>query len=423
MIFKKSEHRCLPCCRPRYIGLLLTLVVISTATTADADTFRIEIDYMVADGHSHEPNATVIGAVQQMFACQGHTLIIDVSDAITHHDVLRRDPEDCASSLFDYSGSADSFGAIKAAFADHSSDDGWHYCIFAHQYEDSECVTTSSSGLGQLPGWNFIVTLGAWSGQTGTAFDQAATLAHEFGHNLGLTHCGVGDCSGIGNYTPILPSTMSYRYQVAGVRTNLLCNALTVEEALYKEIDYSQGLLCAVDENNLDEQFGTVMTAVDWNCDGSFETGVAHDINGGSGGWCGSTGSRSWIDDTNQWAFISDPGDDSRDNKTEEVSCITWEEWQDVQQEMDARGGCPQPTLTVEPCITGRNVYVGPYYYPTSGGCDNPYYYLQQAHDLAPEHSVFFLKPGTYHDTSVYGTVVLDKAGVYMSNIGTATID
>ena len=153
-----------------------------------------------------------------------------MSDAIPHYDVLRRDPEDCGASLFSYSGSADSFGAIKAAYADHSAAEGWHYCIFAHNYEDDECNVTSSSGLGQMPGWNFIVTLGSFSGGTGTEFDQAATLAHEFGHNLGLSHCGQPDCSGIGNYTPILPSIMSYRYQLAGVRTNLLCHGLTVEK-------------------------------------------------------------------------------------------------------------------------------------------------------------------------------------------------
>ncbi len=423
MIITKPEYRRLPFCRPRCIGLLLILMAISTARTTNADTFRIEIDYMVGADHSHEPNATVIAAVQQMFACQGHTLIIDLSDAIPHHDVLRRDPENCAGSLFGYSGSADSFGAIRADFADHSPDDGWHYCIFAHNYEDPNCAVTGSSGLAERPGWNFIVTLGSFTGQTGTDFDQAATLAHEFGHNLGLSHCGVSDCGGIGNYTPILPSIMSYRYQLAGVRTNLLCNALTVEEALYKEIDYSHGLLCAVNENDLDEPFGTVMIAVDWDCDGDFNTGVAHDINGGSSGWCNSSGSRSWIDDTNEWALISDPAAGFRDGPTQEVSCITWREWQEIQQEMAARGGCPQPTLTVEDCFSGRNVYVGPFSHPTNGACDNPYYYLQQAHDMAPEDSVFFLQPGTYHDTAVYGTVVLNKAGIYMSNIGTARVD
>lgn len=422
----QDDHR--PLCLSRGISVLATLVAVLAAGTAPAETFRIEIDYMVGIDHSHEPSATVIAAVQQMFACHGHTLIIDVSDAIGHWDVLRRDPDDCAGSLFDYSGSPDSFGHIKSTFADHSPAEGWHYCIFAHNYQvydpaSEECVVTSSSGLAEMPGWNFVVTLGSFTGGTGTEFDQAATLAHEFGHNLGLSHCGPADCGGIGNYTPILPSTMSYRYQLAGVRSNLLCHALTVEQALYKEIDYSHGLLCAVNETDLDEPFGTVMTAVDWNCDGVLNTGVAHDINGGKSGWCSSTGSLSWIDDTDEWAKIADPEGVSGREVSREIGCITWDEWQEVQREIARLRGCSQPALTVEPCLSGRNVYIGPFTGPASGECDYPYFYLQQAHNLAPEHSVFFLKPGTYHDTAYYGTVVLDKAGTYLCNIGTARVD
>ncbi len=412
-------------CGRRFIGVLLGAVLLTTASYVQAATFRVEIDHMRDTDHTHRPSDTVLAAVVQMFACQGHTLVIERSThSIPHHDVLRRDPDNCGDSLFDYDGSADSFGTLKDTYAHHSSDDGWHYCLFAHKQEDDSCTPSSSSGLGERPGWNFIVTLGGWGdNDAGTEFEQAATLAHELGHNLGLTHCGYADCGGIGNYLPILPSIMSYRYQLNGVRTNLLCKGLTIDEALFKEIDYSRGRMCSLDERNLNEPFGTAMRAVDWNCDGSFDTGVAHDINGGKTGWCNSSGTRSWVDDTNEWARISDPSRGVSPEVAEEVSCITLEEWREVQQETGVRGVCPQPTLTTEACLGGKNVYVGQVTAFPSGYCNWPWVFVQAAHDNAPPNSTFFMLPGTFDETSLQGTIVLDKPGNWFCNVGTAVIE
>jgi len=414
-----SERR-----RQWFIYVLLAAGLFTTASYVQADTFKVEIDYMVADDHSHEPSSFVLAAVRQMFACQGHTLTVYTSNAVPHYDVLRRD--DCSESLFDYDGSADSFLAIKNANANHSSDDGWHYCLFAHQYEDrnddGDCVASGSSGLAQTPGWNFVVTLGGWGpSNVGTEFEQAATLAHEFGHNLGLTHCGQDDCNGIGNYLPIMPSIMSYRYQLAGLRTNLLCNGLTINEAWFKEMDFSHGRMCSLDETNLNEPFGTTMRAVDWNCDGTFTTGVSHDINGGRNGWCNSSGTRSWVHDTNEWAKISDPSRYASAADSREVSCITREEWEDVKTEMASRGGCPQPALSIESCMEGENIYVGPRLLIPNYSCNTPADSVLQAHNYAPPNSTFFVKPGTYDETAL-GTIVLDKPGKWFCNIGTAII-
>ena len=74
----------------------ITILLMLTAMPAAAETFNIEIDYMVDSspgGHSHMPTQAEIDAVVQMFACQGHTLNIVVDDQITHHDVLRIDPD------------------------------------------------------------------------------------------------------------------------------------------------------------------------------------------------------------------------------------------------------------------------------------------------------------------------------------------
>ncbi|MBK8269455.1 MAG: hypothetical protein IPK83_14580 [Planctomycetes bacterium] len=182
------------------LASLVTSLIVSTASIAE--TMRIEIDYMVggSPNHSHQPSQAVLNAVIQMFACQGHTLIIEVSNSVTHYNVLQRNPAgtgcaDCNAAFFSYSGEAASFGSIKAANFDHAGDSpAWHYCIFAHQYEDGCCNTTTSSGLAEGSSDDFIVSLGAFSGNIGTPFDQAATLAHEFGHNIGLGHCGSMNC-------------------------------------------------------------------------------------------------------------------------------------------------------------------------------------------------------------------------------------
>jgi hypothetical protein len=394
----------------------------AAAASAQAATFRIEIDYMVGT-HSHQPSQLVIDAVVQMFACKGHTLIIDVDDAIPHHSTLVRDPDNC-NNFFGYSGAANSFGALKATWFNHSHDDGWHYCIFAHNYQDSDCSLTSSSGLGQLSGWNFIVSLGSFSGGTGTPFDQASTLAHEFGHNLGLSHCGSLNCSDdtlatwVGPYMPNMPSTMSYRYQLAGVKSNMVWNNLCPDEALFKNIDYSAGTLCGLNEDSLNEVFGTVMRSVDWNCSGTFTSGVAQDVNGGNSGWCSSNGNRTTLSDYNEWGNISDPLPSLTGEEPQDISCITAEEWEIVQKEM-AFGGGTQPALAVEGCIGGRNIFIGPFFFAEAGTCVLPYDSVIQAHTAAPNNSVFFFKPGTYNEA---GVVTLSKPGVYMSEVGTSEV-
>ncbi len=279
-------------------------------------TFNIEIDYMVnsSTGHSHKPSTAVINAVKQAFACQGHTLNIIVDDAIPHVNVLVRNPSNCNSSLFGYDNNSNSsFGQIRQTYFDNDGNAGWYYGVFAHRYENTSCNTSGSSGLSN-GGQFFIVTLGGFSGQVGTAFDNASTLMHEFGHNLGLSHCGTQYCGSdtsrsdyVGPYVPNMPSTMAYQYQLAGVETNIECQGLSLPMSLYKEIDYSHGIMCSQNENALNERVGSYMTELDWDCDGIMETSVTQNINNAASGWCGAGGNRTTVSDYNEWANLS-PG-------------------------------------------------------------------------------------------------------------------
>ena len=51
-------------------------------------------------------------------------------------------------------------------------------------------VPTSASGVAELPGGNFMVTLGFWDEFVGRPFVRASTTFHELGHTLGLFHGG-----------------------------------------------------------------------------------------------------------------------------------------------------------------------------------------------------------------------------------------
>lgn len=431
-------------------GYLAALVAMAAASgVARAETMRIEIDYMVggSPNHSHQPSQAVLDAVVQMFACQGHTLIIEVSNSVTHYNVLQRNPAgtgcaDCNAAFFSYSGESASFGSIKNANFDHAGDSpAWHYCIFAHQYEDSCCSTTTSSGLAEGSSDDFIVSLGAFSNNVGTEFDQAATLAHEFGHNLGLSHCGSMYCGGdtgdpdyVGPYVPNMPSVMSYRYQLAGVKSNMLFNGLTFDLALFKNIDYSHGRMCTLNENSLSEIAGTQMVSTDFDCDGTIEGGVVvQDLNGGNSGWCSASGNRTSLFDYNEWLNLDDPlsgeggGEGGGNGLVElpqiapiEYSCITAEEATEVAEEIMMRGGGTQPALATESCISGENVYVGTLFIVEAGTCVLPYDSIIQAHNAMPNNSRFYIKPGTYNETN---NSLLNKPGYYFCNTGTAIIE
>ena len=397
---------------------ILIMVLLVVALPVAAETFNIEIDYMVdsspGSAHSHMPSQDVIDAVVQMFACQGHTLNIVVDDALTHYYALRRDPSD--NSFFDYSGSSDTYGRLKSNNFDNTGG-GWHYAVFGHRYEGVDSTGTifvsGSSGLGERPGDDFIVTLGSWPDSTGTDFEQAATLAHEFGHNLGLTHCGGPNCDTVGPNVPVLASIMSYDYQLQGLRTGLLCNGLIheTESGLFKEIDYSRGRMATLQEAALDEALGTTFVPVDWDCSGSVSGVVAQDLSSDGPLWCSNNGSLDLIGDYNEWDMIVDVAKSAKSselvNMPESETCISWEEVRELQN----KSHCPEPVLAVsEPCIsaqlwfvdgaTGRNSASGTWKDP-SGTVTNALIYV-------PSGSAVVLFPGTF-DEGGTGGVVLDR--------------
>jgi hypothetical protein len=397
---------------------LIIILAVLAAVPAAAETFNIEIDYMVdnspGSAHSHMPSQAVIDAVVQMFACQGHTLNIVVDDALPHHYVLRRDPSD--NSFFDYSGTADSFGQLKADWFDNTGG-GWHYAIFAHRYENPDTngnlIPSGSSGLGERPGDDFIVTLGAFTDSTGNEFQQASTLAHEFGHNLGLTHCGGQNCDSVGNNSPVLASIMSYNYQLEGLRTGLLCNELIHETEgwLFKEIDYSRGRMASLQEAALDEALGTSWVPVDWDCSGSVAGVVSQDLSSDGTTWCDNDGDLNLIGDYNEWDMIVDVTKNAKSSELvgmpESEPCMTFEDFKKMQN----KANCPSPTTAdYEPCISAQLWFVDGVggTNSASGTWQDPSGSLTNAQIYVPSSSAVVLFPGTL-DEGGAGGVVLDR--------------
>lgn len=313
------------------------LLLCATAFAVRPDTIKVEVDYMVG-GHSHILNPAEVAMIVQTFACQGIVMVIEVSDAVPHTDNM-------TGSSFFTNTAVGGFAWYKSTYMDHIADPGWHYCIMGHNYNGG-----SSSGLGEIFGDDFVVTLGSWQGQIGTAFERASTLVHELGHNLGLRHAGNQDEGAIGQYKPNYASVMAYRYQIDAIRREMLCSELAVDTLIdLKNLDYSDGTRPALNESALIEATGIGYGPVDWNCNGIIDASpVSHDLRDFN--WCGSSSTLQTLTDYDDWDNLNDVTLLKRSSisQSEEVAvCLSWDE---VQKDKSSRGVCDPPTVMVEPC-------------------------------------------------------------------------
>ena len=129
----------------------------------------------------------------------------------------------------------------------------FRYGLFAHNHAH----LIGSSGIGELPGNDFVVSLGEWDSadfravkggncgffetgaQCGRREAEAGTFLHEFGHTLKLRHGGLSDRNCKPNYL----SVMSYSFQFPKLDP-------------LRPLDFSRTALATLDETNLSEPAG-----------------------------------------------------------------------------------------------------------------------------------------------------------------------
>jgi hypothetical protein len=274
-------------------GTVLT-VPLPGAHVGRKDLF-VEADYMdcaggggntcAANPHSDKPLQGVIGQVVDAFrtapvdnpdGSTGINLHVDVGEAVPlvgRFGFPKFTNSNCPAFSFygyknQYFGTPADRQGPDAALVLSAKRMVYRYMIFADQQPDSydatagSCVSNDSSGLAELPGNDFIVTVGSWTSLGWAATDcfadetpdtcglrqvEAATFMHELGHTLGLGHGGGDNVNCKPNYL----SVMNYAFQFPDNVTN-------------RPLSYSSGVagtstddpLPALNENALDKASG-----------------------------------------------------------------------------------------------------------------------------------------------------------------------
>ncbi len=119
----------------------------------------------------------------------------------------------------------------------------FRYLVLGHDHAHSP----GSSGIGEVLGNDFMVTLGGWApgdltNAGGLRSAQAATVMHEMGHTLGLRHGG-NQATDAFNCKPNYLSIMSYALQFESINST-------------RPLDYSSEFLPMLNETVLDETVG-----------------------------------------------------------------------------------------------------------------------------------------------------------------------
>lgn len=247
-------------------------------------------DAVGCGAHSHAPSAEVLARVAAMFAdapvqnpdgSTGINLIQDAGQGGVFAGGNRIDGHPAElPGTFD-----ETWDAIKAANFDAGRAGYFHYQVIAHRYSGS-----NSSGYAEVVGDDSIVSL-----QCSQTVDYTVrTIAHELGHNLGLNHGGFEVCNSKPNYN----SVMNYRYQFVGLDAGCIASGDNDADG------FSVGDRVTIDEASIDENQGVCGNpSIDWNFNGSVETGVAYDLNPGNDDTCGAALTR--MEDFDDWANIT----------------------------------------------------------------------------------------------------------------------
>lgn len=275
----------------------------------------IQVDYMNSADPGVIPQKAAFDKVKAAFAANNVNMIIDVGGLFLEpansgynwgggkqvanaNCVFLGAQPGCASDIYNYKNT--SMDIRRASV--------FHYALFGNSLNPDG--SGGSSGIAELPGNDFLVTLGgtggtAWNLKTDTTPNlnrlvnfQAGTFMHELGHNLNLRHGGFEDAHRKPNYF----SVMNYLYQLNGLggdakglgpyqrwkcwATNNCAGMIRPADSTDMDIDYSNGSSADLNEASLLESFNIGRGAnggvyADWNLSGAQDfTPYVRDLNG-----------------------------------------------------------------------------------------------------------------------------------------------
>lgn len=179
----------------------------------------IEIDYMAAADHSHNPSLSTNWPNQQsdMEWIFANDLSFTNRSIRPHVQISDSLPETTYLTFGSCSGAdTTNFYTIKndRNYFDPLRAGIFHYAIWGHRRKDNECTADTAIGQGEIWGNDVIITLGGSANQVGSTTLQRVNYIHELGHNLSLSHNGNGN-SGNAN-SCVHASVMNYRYSHNG---------------------------------------------------------------------------------------------------------------------------------------------------------------------------------------------------------------
>ena len=249
---------------PRFIDL-----PAMGADPAKPDIF-LHVDWMAGAEHDQRPSPAAIRLVVEAFANSpyvsptgsvGIALHVDsgpdsalAEPGITWGPLSRarvlpwqKNLGTAAKGSYDWGA----FDAIKngpGGFTESGRAPVFHYAVFGcfHDLDDPLGWGASGNSRG-IGGTDLVVTLCNFTDGVGTPREQAGTLMHELGHNLGLRHGGCDDTNSKAGYA----SVMNYAYQMEGITRG----------GMQGVVDFSRGLEPVLDEGLLPEVSGLFAAA------------------------------------------------------------------------------------------------------------------------------------------------------------------
>ncbi|APG15050.1 hypothetical protein ABH975_006866 [Bradyrhizobium ottawaense] len=264
-----------------------------------ADPFRkdifVEVDIM--DGLLYRPIARQEAApgtfdvaremfgnapILNPFGPNGINLFVDSSGSVPSWELLEfRATNDLAT----HTGS---FGVLKHDHFNPSHRGLFHYAIWARAHPLGWSGESNIDFDGTKVGNDFMVTLGDAPLEYQTLKSQAATFAHELGHNLGQRHGGTNHS----RFKPNYWSVMSYAWQLRMSQSDAFrqlhptCTRIyyaadgadevngAVPKVTGLVIDYSEGMGPELVPNagSLNEKVGVCGSPIDWNKNGVIDS-------------------------------------------------------------------------------------------------------------------------------------------------------